>query len=142
MHVRTVWCLRKIDMGFRPIVKYAYNVNTSKQSLASSPTASVLDDILTDKEKNKGTEENTISKEKGEEDEILMQIRKYCFPDLSDLIQKYIAVATNPKAQDKYYQVLFQHPMQSEKFDFVLTKPGVQRLYGHCRRVYTIEGGE
>ena len=74
---------------------------------------------------------------KKEEIEILTQIRKFCFPDLSNIINQYYGNGDNYKKLNKHYKVRWKHPLQSEKFTFVLTKSGGQRLFGHVRRLFS-----
>ena len=74
---------------------------------------------------------------KREEVEILTQIRKFCFPDLSNIINQYYGNGDNYKQQNKHYKVRWKHALQSEKFTFVLTKSGGQRLFGHVRRLFS-----
>ncbi|ETO09549.1 hypothetical protein RFI_27826, partial [Reticulomyxa filosa] len=128
----------KKEVRYRPVVKYAYNANkTSMQSTTmtrASPSLSV-DRSQREKKDNKASPRLT-QEQMEEESEILDQIRKFCFPDLSDILHKYKVLLSKYQKEDRYYRALFQHPLQSEKFDFVLTKTGAQRLYGHCRRLY------
>ena len=74
-----------------------------------------------------------------EETEIFMQIRKFCFPDLSDLIVKFNGRKMKAGADSralKPFKILFKSPLDSERYTFVLTKSGGTRLYGHCCRVF------
>ncbi|ETO36085.1 hypothetical protein RFI_00979 [Reticulomyxa filosa] len=126
------------DMGFRPIIKYAYNANQSVQQRGQTVHASslssnllFLDDIVTDKEKSDSVKKKMTAQEMEGESEILMQMRKFCFPDLSEIIKRYLNLKANQKTQDQCYRILFQHQTQSEKFDFVLTKIGAQRMGGN-----------
>ena len=77
-----------------------------------------------------------------EEVEILTQIRKFCFPDLSNIINSYFGNGDKHKSENRHFKARWKHALQSEKFTFVLTKSGGQRLFGHVRRLYSPLGME
>ena len=81
----------------------------------------------------------SVNKESAEEElELMEQIRKFSFCDLSDLVNKYNTLSEEDKKLRKYHKILsFKHSLQSEKFTFCVTKSNGQRLYGHCRRLFT-----
>ncbi|ETO19377.1 hypothetical protein RFI_17853, partial [Reticulomyxa filosa] len=124
------------DLGFRPVIKYAYNGKRVLKALKAQSTlsASVKEDTGESKGNTNEKTESLTQEEVNEECEVLMQIRKFCFPDLSEIIKKYLTIIEKFKTGDKFYRALFQHPLQSEKFDFVLSRNGSAQLYGHCRR--------
>ncbi|ETO21643.1 hypothetical protein RFI_15562 [Reticulomyxa filosa] len=130
------------DVGFRPIVKYVYNgkrIGTTTTTTTQSTLPPLAQRTSSIKKSNNSLNVVELTPEQIQEEcEILMQIRKYCFPDLTDIINKSLAVMDKFRTGSKCYQALFEHSLQSEKFDFVLARPGSQRLYGHCRRIYNI----
>lgn len=111
------------DMGWEPIVTCCYNAQRVLNAHISN--VSYLD-------------YNLSATSKADESVIMHSIQKFCFCDLSNLVNTLHKLSEDDRNQSNYYKILnFSHGLQSEKFTFVITKAGGTRIYGHCRRCFT-----
>ena len=122
------------------MVQYSYNANRviSAATTASTTASSTTSSSPTSKLQTRYSQLNTTKDSAKEEMELMEQIRKFSFCDLSDLVNRFNALSTKDKQNSKYYKILsFKHGLQSEKFTFCVTKSNGRRLYGHCRRLFS-----
>lgn len=124
------------DIPWQPVILYVYNANkiVSSSTSSTSPMTPTTPLSPSTPFSEQNIDHQLTEKEKLEESEVLLQVPRYCYCDLSDLINRY---NSNNLKISKYNDnnKSSTHNVQFEKFSFVFRRSDGNQMYGHCRRI-------